>query len=282
MFMPLRLHEAQEPSLTWSHRVATAKPYTTQLQAGLGLVTETKLLLEIWESGMSAPQLFKSALDSGRFPAVTARRLRNIVVECFAPRYLVEGGAPAVQLRRLFSALDTAEFTQLLLLYTSRANPILGDFVRDVYWPRYSGGYPEISNENARAFVQRGIDDGKTAKRWSDTTVRRVSAYLTGCCADYGLLEKGLRSRRRIVPFHLSPKMAVYLAYELHFRSIADGALPGHVDWRLFGIGPNEVLDELKRLSLRGWFIVQAAGDLIRISWKQQTMEEFCDALAKS
>ncbi len=47
---------------------------------------------------------------------------------------------------------------------------------------------------HVRAFVERGIDDGKTVKRWSETTVRRVSAYLTGCCADYGMLERGLRS----------------------------------------------------------------------------------------
>ena len=54
-----------------------------------------------------------------------------------------------------------------------------------------------ITNDDARTFVERGIDDGKTVKRWSETTVRRVSAYLTGCCADYGMLERGLRSNRR-------------------------------------------------------------------------------------
>ena len=64
------------------------KPYTTQLQAGLGLVNETKTFLELWSPGMSANQLYQVALESGRFPTVTARRLRNIVVECFAPRYL--------------------------------------------------------------------------------------------------------------------------------------------------------------------------------------------------
>src|SRR5207249_5477322 len=66
--------------------------YTTNLQAGLGLVAETKALLEIWKPGMSVSQLNQHALDSGRFPQMTARRLRNLVVEGFAPRYLVDGG----------------------------------------------------------------------------------------------------------------------------------------------------------------------------------------------
>ncbi len=258
-----------------------SKPYTTQLQAGLGLVNETKTLLDLWAPGVSANQLHQMALESGRFPNVTARRLRNIVVECFAPRYLVVDGTPAMHLKRLVAEIATADLTQLLLVFTSRANPILGDFVRQVYWARYAGGYTHVTNEDARAFVERGIDDNKTVKRWSETTVRRVSAYLTGCCADYGMLERGLRSNRRILPFRISPTVAAYLAYELHLAGVGDNALLTHEDWQLFGLAHEDVLEEIKRLSLKGLLIVQAAGDVIRISWKQPDMEALCDVLAQ-
>lgn len=258
------------------------KPYTTQLQAGLGLVNETKTLLELWSPGMSANQLQQIALQSGRFPTVTARRLRNIVVECFAPRYLASGGTPAMHLKQLLPAISTAELTQLLLIFTSRANPILGDFVRQVYWGRYAGGYSQITNEDGRVFVERSIDDGKTGKRWSETTVRRVSAYLTGCCADYGMLERGSRSSRRILPFRISPTVAAYLAYELHFSGVGDNALLAQQDWQLFGLGREDVLEEIKKLSLKGLLIIQAAGDVIRISWKKQDMEALCDVLTQS
>lgn len=62
--------------------------YTTQLQAGLGLMDETKTLLELWAPGMDVARLLQAALQSGSFPNVAARRLRNIIAECFAPRYL--------------------------------------------------------------------------------------------------------------------------------------------------------------------------------------------------
>lgn len=257
------------------------KPYTTQLQAGLGLVNETKALVDLWAPGMSANDLYQAALASGRFPRVTARRLRNIVVECFAPRYLVAGGKPAAHLKRLAPSIATADLTQLLLVFTSRANPILGDFVRQVYWTRYAGGYTHVNNEDARAFVERGIDDGKTVKRWSETTARRVSAYLTGCCADYGLLERGSRSSRRILPFRIVSTVAAYLAYELHSAGVGDNALLLHEDWQLFGLAREDVLEEMKRLSLKGLLIVQAAGDVIRISWIQPDMEALCDVLAQ-
>lgn len=262
--------------------MADNKFYTSQLGAGLGLVNETKTLLDLWSPGISANQLHQVALDSGRFPNVTARRLRNIVVECFAPRYLVADGAPAAHLKLLSAALSTAELTQLMLVFTCRANPILGDFIRQVYWARYEGGYTQISNDDARVFVERAIDDGLTTKRWSESMVQNVSGYLTGCCADYGMLERGRRTSRRILPFRISPVVMAYLAYELHFSGIGDNALLTHEDWQLFGLAREDVLEEIKRLSLKGLLIVQAAGDVIRISWKQQDMEALCDVLTQS
>ena len=111
------------------------------------------MLLELWSPGMPAVQLYQVALELGRFPNVTARRLRNIVMECFSPRYLVGAGTPASHLKRLAFRLATSELTQLMLLFTSRANLILADFIRDVYWTRYAGGYSQIGNQDARAFV---------------------------------------------------------------------------------------------------------------------------------
>ena len=259
------------------------KRYTTQLQAGLGLLNETKALLELWSPGKSAPQLYQEALQSGQFPNVTARRLRNVVVECFAPRYLIAEAerVPADDLKQLVGSISSNDVSQLMLIFTSRANPILGDFVREVYWVRYSGGYSAISNLDARVFVERAVDDGKTPKRWSESTIRRVSAYLTGCCADYNLLERGTKSNRRILPLRISSITAAYLAYDLHFSNNGDNALLSHPDWKLFGLGREDVFEELKKLSLKGVLIVQAAGEVVRISWKQPNMEALCDVLTQ-
>lgn len=261
--------------------MAATRRYTTQLGAGLGLVDETKTLLDLWTPGMSPSRLHQVALESGDFPTVSARRLRNIIVESFAPRYLVSDGAPARHLKTLSRVLPTADLSQLMLIFTSRANPILGDFIRQVYWARYGAGDTSLTNEDARAFVERAIDDGKMLKRWSEETVSRVSGYLTGCCADYGLLEPGAKRSRRILPFRIAAPVAAYLAYDLHLAGIGDNTLLSHADWALFGLGREDVLAELKRLSLQGLLIVQAAGDVIRISWTHSTQEALCDVLTQ-
>ena len=197
------------------------------------------------------------------------------------PRYLVAENGPAIHLKRLGPVLSNAELTQLMLLFTCRANSILRDFVREVYWTRYAGGYTMITNDEALRFVERAIDDRKIIKRWSGKMVRNVAGYLTGCCADYELLERGQKTVRKIVPFRISPQVAAYLAYDLHFSGVGDNTLLMHEDWQLFGLAREDVLGEIKQLWLNGLLIIQAAGDVIRISWKQQDMEALCDVLTQ-
>ena len=102
----------------------TIQAYTTKLQAGLGLIPETEKLLQIWEPGISSRALLDRALDNGDFPTMTARRLRNIVSEGFAPRYLVNDTQPATVLKSMQHVLSEEDRRQLYFLFTSRANLI--------------------------------------------------------------------------------------------------------------------------------------------------------------
>ena len=257
------------------------KLYTTQLAAGLGVIDETRTLLDLWQPGMKSPALYQTALDSGYFPNVTARRLRNIVAECFAPRYLVEEDYPASLLKDLKDRLSSVELTQLFFLFTSRANTILADFVKKVYWIGYASGQDTISNEDARQFVVEANQSARTIRYWSDSMIERVSSYLTGCCADFGLLEKGRKSVRKIIPFRIEQKTIALLAYDLHFAGFGDNAVIAHSDWELFGLQKEDLRDEMKRLSLKGFFIIQSAGDVIRIGWNYKSWEELIHVISK-
>lgn len=255
--------------------------YTTQLQAGLGLLEETRQLLQVYQPGMSASQLYEAALASGRFPLVTARRLRNIVVECFAPRYMRDPYV-AARLKSLIDHFTTAELNQLLFIYTARANLVLADFVREVYWARYSAGRNDLQLEDARTFVTNSVREGKTQKPWSETTIKRISSYLMGCCADYGLLTTTGRNQRSIAAYRILPKVAAYLAYDLKFSGLGDNQIVSSSDWDLFGLERTDVRDQLKRLSLQGLLIFQAASDVVHIGWTYKSMEELIDVIAQS
>lgn len=255
--------------------------YTSRLGAGQGIIEETRVLLDLWQVGMDANSLNQLSLQSGQFQKLTARRLRNLVIEGFGLRYLCRGNEPAIYLKVLKDILSGREFTQLLYLYTCRVHTVLYDFVKQVYWVAYSSGRDTLSNEEARNFMIRANQDGRTSAPWSPDTIERVAGYVTGTLADFGLLEDGRKSVRKILPFRIESRVEVILAYDLHFASHGDNSLLSHPDWALFGLDRSDVLNEFKRQALKGWWIIQSAGEITRIGWQYQTMEELIDVLTK-
>lgn len=257
--------------------------YTTQLAAGLGLFIETRTLFQIYQPGMTSTDLYAAALSSGLFPLITARRLRNIVAECFSPRYLRDVKV-AERLKFLADRLTPAEFHQICLIYTARANPILADFIRQVYWANYAASHNHLSLQEAQLFVTNSVREGKTQKPWSDTTIKRVSSYLVGCCVDYGLLKSIGRGRdqRLIVSYRILPKVAAYLAYDLKCKGLGDNQIISNPDWEIFGLERSDVREQLKSLSLQGLLIFQAAVDVVHIGWTYKSMEELIDVVAQS
>lgn len=255
--------------------------YTSTLNSGLGMEQETKTLLQLWQPGMSNTELLTVALTSGQFPNISARRLRNLIFEGFAPCYLIDDAAPAVLLRQLEAVLSKREFEQLMFLYTCRAHAILGAFVRQVYWQTYASGRESLGNDEARVFVERSVQEGKTTTPWSENTIERVGRYLTRYCADFGLLEQGRKQNRKILTYRIENRVLTIHAYILHFKGYGDNSVLGHEDWELFGMERSDVLDEFRRLALKGFFIVQTAGEATRISWQYETMEELIDALVE-
>ena len=257
----------------------TTNWYTTQLQAGLGLLEETRTLLELWEPGMDRNALYRKALDSAAFPNVTARRLQNVVTEGFAPRYLADEGRPAAMLKRLVGRVPTATWRQILFLFSARAHPILYDFVQTVYWPRRAEGHSVLRKEDARRFIVQANQEGKTRRPWSESTIRRLSNYLTGCCADFGLLRESRKADREFASFRMEPQTALFLAYDLHFSGYGDTAAAAHSDWRLFGLEGYAVVETMKRLAYQGHWIVQSGADLVKIGWVYTDREALADAI---
>lgn len=246
--------------------------YTTQLAAGLGLIEETKMLLSIYNAGMTVSDLHKTSLESGLFPMVSARRLTNVIAECFSPRYLKTDSAK--YLKPISQNSPSILLKQFLLVFTALANQVLFDFIIEVYWNRYSSGRDTLSTDDAKDFVTKAIREGKTQKIWSETTIGKVSSYLIGCCADYGLLSSNRSSIRQITSIRLQDHVLLFFSYWLHFHGTGDNSIISNDIWKIFGLEPSDVREELKRISKNGWLIVQSAGDVTRISWNYNTMEE--------
>jgi hypothetical protein len=225
--------------------------------------------------------LKKSVLDQGILGRATANRVNDLVMEVFAPRYLVNGGAAARHLKLLMDAgVPPSKLSQLFLLHTARANLELHDFVCHTYWSKYAAGSRTISHEDALAFLESAVGNGQIQKRWSDKMMLRVAQYLPGCLTDFHLAGEDRKGLRDILPVPITPLTALYLAHEFHFGGYSDDGVVDHADWHLFGLQKPDVIQELRRLASRGHFIVQYSGDLLRISWNHKSMEEALRGIA--
>jgi hypothetical protein len=108
-----------------------------------------------------------------------------------------------------------------------------------------------------------------------------MGRYLLGACADFGLLGAMKAEARSISTFRITPLVASILAHDLHFAGLGDNAVVRSEDWALFGLESEDVVGELKRLSLRGELIVQSAGSVTHVAWKCKSMEDLANGIAQ-
>jgi hypothetical protein len=262
--------------------MAAERQYTTQLQAGLGMVQESLVLLDLWQPGDIPSHLAQRAIDAGLFSRTTARRARNLAAEMFAPRFLADGAEAARRIKFLAEhRFPKDALIQLFFLQTARAQAIFADFVVELYWPKYSAGASVLTKSDAERFIRRALDAGRMQKRWTPATTHRVSGYLIGCCIDFGLLTGTRGNGKPIQSFSIRREVGLYLAYDLHFAGHSDMAVVTHSDWTLFGLESSEVVGLLKGLAQDGHMLVQSSAELVQISWPYKTEEDFLNALTK-
>jgi hypothetical protein len=98
---------------------------------------------------------------------------------------------------------------------------------------------------------------------------------------DFGYLAQGRRAGRPLTPPHILPQTVSFIAYEARERGLPDSAVAADSSFALFGLDERNALTELVNVSGQGALIVQSAGDLVRISYKYDTMEAFLDAIVR-
>jgi len=256
------------------------KKYTTELSKGQGMVDETITLLNVWSPGMSSQELISKAVSEGILSKATAIRTKDIVSRQFTHRYLINGDRPAYQLKcLLLDGIPLSKIRQMLLIHTARANRILHDYICYVYWSKYQAAQQGVTKEDALQFIRKAVNNGLTITRWSENMIDRVARYLNGCLYDFGLVEDTTGEIRRFTHYRIERATALYLTYDIHFSGHNDTSILHNVDWQLFGLEPMDVRYELERVS-PGFFMMQFAGDLLRVTWKHKTMEDALHAIA--
>lgn len=255
--------------------------YTEALARGGALLNEMRTLLCAWKPGESTPDFIRRVRQDGILGQATARTISDYV-RVFARRFVAPPGTPARYLRRLMRGDAPHQvLTDLAFYYTAEQDDLLRDFTVLRYWPFVREGRLTISRDDARQFIWEAEQDGRIRAPWSDAVKKDMPARLLNALADFGLLGALKGGRRQIVPYRAADGTIVYLAHLLREIGVTDASLADQPAWALFGLDPRDVWNRLDNLAGDGWFLVQRAGEVVRITWKYQRLEEAVDALAR-
>jgi hypothetical protein len=259
-----------------------SKEYAILLQKGLAMFDETISLFNIWQPGMSSTELSKLALSTGVLSRSTEYRVKDIITRVFFWRYFIDEENPAKYLKQLNeNHYSHDEFVDILKLYICRTNQALYDFIIEIYWPKFIAGNEYLTKDDSIIFLKEAMMRGYMKKTWSDPQIIRIASNMLGILEEFRMLNKTIEGKRKIIAKVFTDNFLLYLSHELHFSNISDIGMVEHADWQLLGMKKNDVIRNLERISYRGFFIFQNAGDLIRITWKYKSMEEFIDAISQ-
>lgn len=260
---------------------ASADRYTIAVCKGSALLGETKALLRAWQPTETIEEFRDRVLRDDLLGKTTAYRADDIVRRFFARRFLVPAGRPALLLKRILRRSGSgALLSDLCLLYAARQDTLVRDAIVRVYWPAVSEGRLTLGSREVLTFLRHAEGNGRIPEPWSEPVKVRVARGLLRVMTDFGLLREVRRGRRETLVYHPTDGAIVYLAHDLHFAGLTDASVVSHRDWQLYGFHQRDVVAAMDRLSAEGWWLVQAAGSVVRITWKQASMEDVANALA--
>ena len=257
--------------------------YTEALAHGGALLEEMHTLVRCWLPGESTPDFIRRVRQEDLVGQVTARTVSDYV-RVFARRYVAlnSNGAPARYLQRLSCGNAPRQvFSDLAFYYTATSDHLLGDFTVLRYWPLVREGRLAISKDEARRFIWEAEHDGRIRAPWSEAVKKDMPARLLNALADFGLLGARRVGRRDVLPYRPADGTVVYLAYLLHEAGVTDASLAEQRAWALFGLERRDVWNRLENLAGDGWFVLQRAGEVVRITWRYPRLTEVVDALAR-
>jgi hypothetical protein len=254
--------------------IQSERTYNSNLLKGTGLIQEMLVLIEAYDANESAQEFQKRVLEEGILSKSTENRTIDVVRNIFRTRFLdqkLEVTTFLKAMRDEYVSMDV--ITQLFLIYTCRANPILADFIYDVYYPLILNGKPKITADHPKIFIRSAISDGRIPKSWSASTIEKVSEHINACMIDFKLVDKS----KNILPFRAIEFAVNYLLHELHFQGFSDMEILHHEDWKIFNLDSGSLASIAERISFRGIFVFQYSGEILKISWNNKNMKEFIE-----
>lgn len=252
--------------------------YTAQIVDGGALLPETRLLLSQWERDISVEGNLRRAQAENTLGKASRNRVGRILV-AFRRRYTLD--SDLLHAIVLLAKADALQITldRLLCFCTLQDDPLLMDTALCLLAPAYRAGRSDITVAEVASWLGQQCSAGRTAGKWSPSTVTRLASGLLSTLRDFGLLE-GIVTKR-VCPVFMPAEACALMSFLL-YRGLSSGELVVNSPvWEAFHMTPFDVERGLIEASGHKLLQYNAAGRVIRIDYPAQSAEEYARVITQ-
>jgi len=243
------------------------------------VIDETRILLDRFDPRTDTNRWAVEIVKENALGKVSRSRTSEIINRYFVARYV--NGYPMDAWKPLkilcSKGVDLPIIRAIMYYHTAKIDDFLFDFVVDEVFERYYSGRMDISADDVYRFIEASSQD-KFEKSWSESVKGRLSRGIMSALRDFGILEG--RSKKRIANFYLPIEAFVYVASIIHSNVSTGEMIVNHTDWKLFLLKPRTVENIFLEAHQHGWLKYNAAGNIIRIEFGFNTLEELANEIA--
>jgi hypothetical protein len=167
----------------------------------------------------------------------------------------------------------------VLYFHSALSDRLLQDTVAEILVPMRARGVSEVNLWDIERPLKDWIGQGRTARPWGATTLRRVAQELLATLRDFGVLQGA--TKKRLAPTFLPLEAFAYVAFFLKRCQPSGAKLIELPDWRLFflsSIGVERLLFECHQEQLLDYHV---AGSVSRLTFPADTLEEYAHVLTQ-
>lgn len=232
-------------------------------------------LLRMWRPGESAEDFQERVVEENLLGKASRRRVHDLVTRVLRRRYFPDDDVTlVVRLQAVLrSRLPRAVALKVLYYHTAAAEHLLYRVATDFLYEMRREGETIVRRSDLVRFIQKIDHD----REYSTAVVERIARSAATTLRDFGILEG--KAHKRIVPVHVPPELAAYMAYALRDEGHTGRQIVRHVDWRLFLLTEREAEEAIGQAAHLGHYVFASAGDIKRFDWKHSSLDEYVNAI---
>jgi len=259
-------------------RLRSSALYTSKIIKAGALIGDTKTLLAHWCVDVPVTDNLDRLRKENVFGKASRSRVEDILA-IFRQRYLTEAAVTKALVTLVQGKFPTAALERLLYFHSARADQLLRDAVTKILVPMQANGFQDINFQSFRKSIEKWIDEGKTASRWSESTIVHACQELLAALRDFGVLQGSMN--KKIAPAFVPIESFAYIAFYLKQHQPSGAKLIELPDWKLFFLSTEGVERFLFEAHQRHLLEYHVAGSVTRLTFPAKTLEEYANVLAK-